>query len=310
MAGVTARDRRFWLAGRDVDLPMTTRVVERNESKDGCVKLAIGLADGNVVETVVLPSPRGVSVCLSSQVGCAVGCRFCASGQAGLTRNLTTEEIVEQLVAARRENPGVDRLVVMGIGEPMMNAENLLAALEVIRVEGKIGPRRMVVSTVGARGAIRRLATWGRRVSLALSLHAPDDELRAELIPSLAGTSIAELVEDATWYAGHTRTRVLAEYTLLAGVNDSDDHARRMGERLKGRPIYLNVIPYNAVAGAPFERPDAARARRFMVLVRESGAFSTVRETMGATEVAACGQLRARRLIDATSSSGPASADS
>ena len=310
MAGVSPRDRRLLLAGRDVDVPLSSSVVESSASSDGSTKLAVRLADGNVVETVVLPSSRGVSVCLSSQVGCPVGCTFCASGQDGLVRNLAAEEIVEQLVFARRVNPGVDRLVVMGIGEPLLNADNLFAALESIRSEGGIGPRRMIVSTVGANGAIRRLAGWGRRVSLALSLHAPDDELRARLIPSLRGASVAELVEDATWYAGRIRNKVLAETTLLAGVNDSDEHARRTGALLKGRPIYLNVIPYNPVAGADYEAPDADRARRFVDVVRESGAFATVRKTMGATEVAACGQLRARRAIEGTSSSPPARADS
>ncbi|MFG0320029.1 MAG: radical SAM protein [Planctomycetota bacterium JB042] len=235
-----------------------------------------------------------MSVCLSSQVGCPVGCRFCASGMDGLVRNLEAHEIVEQLVHARRVDPRVDRLVVMGIGEPLLNAERLFAALETIRTEGGIGPRRMVVSTVGAKGAIRRLGTYGRRVSLALSLHAPDDELRGALIPSMAGASVAELVEDATWYADRIRNKVLAESTLLAGVNDSDDHARRTGALLKGRPIYLNVIPFNRVDGAPFTPPALERARRFVDVVRASGAFATVRKTMGAVETAACGQLRIR----------------
>lgn len=310
---VAAEMPRHWRRLADGG-PLAGRVAERRASPDGSTKLSIRLADGNVVETVVLPSPRGVSVCLSSQVGCPVGCRFCASGMDGLIRNLEPHEIVEQLVHARRVDPRVDRLVVMGIGEPLLNAERLFAALELIRTEGGIGPRRMIVSTVGAKGAIRRLGGWGKRVSLALSLHAPDDELRGVLIPSMAGASVRELVDDATWYAGLIRNKVLAETTLLAGVNDSDDHARRTGELLRGRPIYLNVIPYNPVDGAPFEAPDPSRSRRFVDLVRESGAFATVRKTMGASGVAACGQLRIRGSIPGLSAprtdGGRAGADS
>ncbi len=260
---------------------------------DGATKLLIRLADGNAIETVVLPSPRGVSVCVSSQVGCPVGCRFCASGVGGLVRNLETHEIVEQIVHARRVNPRVDRLVVMGIGEPMLNAERLFLALEILREEGSIGPRHMIVSTVGANGAIRRLGAWGRKVTLALSLHAPDDELRAQLIPSMKHARVIDLLDDVLWYTKLTKRKAIAEYTLLKGVNDSEDHARRTGALLKGRDTYLNVIPYNPVAGAPFERVTLDEARQFVEWVRAGGAFATVRKTMGAEEFAACGQLRA-----------------
>ena len=304
------RLRHLLLFGRSVDeLRLETpKVLERSRSLaplletnlrqarpvgDGATKLLIGLADGQAVESVILPSTRGVSVCLSSQVGCPVGCTFCASGRTGLVRNLLTHEIVEQLVHARRIQPDIDRLVVMGIGEPLLNAPALFKALDLIRHEGGIGPRRMIVSTVGTRGAIRRLGAWGVPVSLAVSVHAPDDALRARLIPSLAGDRLVDLLADVDWYIHKTGLKALAEYTLLRGVNDSDAQAQAMGRLLRDRQIYLNVIPYNPVEGAPFEPVSPEHAWRFVQIVRESGAFATVRKTMGAEAHAACGQLRA-----------------
>lgn len=288
----TGRAFRDWAAA--APLLETTLAEVKTTATDGASKLLIRLRDGNAVETVVLPTGRGVSVCLSSQVGCAVGCRFCASGQAGLVRNLDGHEIAEQIVHARRVRPDVDRLVVMGIGEPMMNAANLFHALDVLREEGGIGPRRVIVSTVGTHNAIRRLGEYGYKVTLALSLHAPDDALRAELIPSMKHVRIADLLDDCDWYIRTTGRKGLAEYTLLAGVNDSDEHARRVGELLRDRQMYLNVIPYNPVAGAGFGPVSAERARHFVDVVREHGSFATVRKTMGAAEYAACGQLRAQ----------------
>jgi 23S rRNA (adenine2503-C2)-methyltransferase len=303
-----ARVRRLLLLGRDeaairAERPravrrleaqgplLDTTVLSRADAADGAVKLLVGLADGRAVETVVLPTPRGVSVCISAQVGCPVGCLFCASGAAGLERNLAPHEIVEQLVHARRVNGAVDRMVVMGIGEPLLNAPALFAALDVFRSEGGIGPRRVVVSTVGVPGGIRKLGAYGRRVSLALSLHAPDDALRARLVPG-SRAPIAALLADAEWYLQRTRNKAIAAYTLLAGVNDSDEHARRTGALLAGRQIYLNCIPWNPVPGAGFEPVPLERARRFTAIVRRHGAFATVRRTLGALEHAACGQLR------------------
>jgi 23S rRNA (adenine2503-C2)-methyltransferase len=222
-----------------------------------------------------------------------VGCRFCASGRDGLVRNLEAHEIVEQIVHARRVEPRIDRLVVMGIGEPLLNAERLFAALDVLRTEGAIGPRRMIVSTVGARGAIRRLGAWGPRVTVALSLHAPTDELRARLIPSLAGERVADLIADLEWYIRRTGRKALAQYTLLRGVNDSLEHAQATGALLRGKPVYLQVIPYNPVAGAPFETVPVEAAMRVTAETRRAGAFATVRRTLGAEAYAACGQLRA-----------------
>lgn len=305
------RLRRLLLAGRPLDeveretsrvwarfaptaTMLETSVLQRHETAaDGATKLLVGLRDGNAVETVVLPSTRGVSVCLSSQVGCPVGCTFCASGAAGLRRNLEAHEIVEQVVHARRVRPDVDRLVVMGIGEPLLNSANLFRALDILIEESGIGPRRMIVSTVGTQNAIRRLGAYGRKVTLALSLHAADDELRGRLIPSMKGTRVADLMADVDWYIRTTGRKAMAEYTLLKGINDSREHAIRVGQLLKGRETYLNVIPYNPVAGAPYEGVTRDEAMSFTAIVREHGAFALVRKTMGGEEYAACGQLRA-----------------
>ncbi|MBI4879589.1 MAG: 23S rRNA (adenine(2503)-C(2))-methyltransferase RlmN [Planctomycetes bacterium] len=305
------RFRHLLLAGRPLDglrreMPrqwerafasrrlLETELLARTPAGDGSTKLLIGLRDGHAIESVVLRTGHGVSVCLSSQVGCPIGCCFCASGRDGLVRNLEAHEIVEQVVHARRVDPEVDRLVVMGIGEPLLNAERLLRALDILREESGIGPRRMVVSTIGVKGGIERLAAWGRKVSLALSLHAPDDELRGRLIPALATARVADLIGEVEAFAARTRNKAIAAYTLLRGVNDRDEHARATGELLRGRGVYLNVIPYNRVEGAPFEPVSAEHARRFVDIVRRHGAFATVRKTMGSGELAACGQLRAR----------------
>lgn len=305
------RVRRLLLAGRDLGeveretsrvwarfaptaTVLETKVLQQHDTAaDGATKLLVGLRDGNAVETVVLPSPRGVSVCLSTQVGCPVGCTFCASGAAGLKRNLDAHEIVEQVVHARRVRPDVDRLVVMGIGEPLLNSANLFRALDVLIEESGIGPRRMIVSTVGTQNAIRRLGAYGRKVTLALSLHAPDDELRARLIPSMKGTRVSDLMDDVDWYIQTTGRKAMAEYTLLKGINDSPEHAVRVGRLLQGRETYLNVIPYNPVPGAPYEGVSRDEAMRFTAIVRQNGAFALVRKTMGGEEYAACGQLRA-----------------
>ena len=279
---------------------LETRLLRQQKVQDGAVKLLIGLVDGNAVETVVLPTSRGVSVCLSSQVGCPVGCTFCASGRSGLERNLETHEIVEQLVHARRVCPEVDRLVMMGIGEPLLNTEALFPALDQIRFEGKIGPRRMIVSTVGTKGAIGRLSAWGAPATLAVSLHAPDDELRARLIPSLARSRIDRLLQETDEYIRLTGRKALAEYTLIRSVNDSDEQAKAVGNLLRGREIYLNVIPYNRVPGAPYEPVSAERAWDFVEVVRANGAFGTVRKTMGSESNAACGQLRASTVMNET----------
>ncbi len=292
--GLQRETPRQWQRARASRRLLSSELLSRAPAGDGATKLLIGLCDGNAIESVVLRTGHGVSVCLSSQVGCPVGCRFCASGRDGLTRNLEAHEIVEQVVHARRVDPEVDRLVVMGIGEPLLNAERLIRALDILREESGIGPRRMVVSTIGVKGGIARLAAWGRKVSLALSLHAPFDELRGRLIPALAGARVADLLDEVDAFIARTRNKAIAGYTLLAGVNDQDEHARATGELLRGRGIYLNVIPYNPVEGAPFEPVSAERARRFADIVRRHGAFATVRKTMGSGELAACGQLRAR----------------
>lgn len=262
------------------------------------------MADGAIVETVVLRTPRGVSVCLSTQVGCPIACVFCASGRDGLLRSLLAHEIVEQVVWARRTDPRVDRLVVMGIGEPLLNASALFAALDVVRDEGGIGARRMVVSTVGVRGGIDRLLAWGRRVNLALSLHAPDDEIRRRLVPTQGGRTVEGLVAEAERFARATRNKAIVEYVLVRGVNDGEEHARALGRLLRGRPLYANLIDMNPVEGCSLSGPGRQRARRFAEIVRRSGAFATVRDTLGAPEVAACGQLRAR-LADPSASSPP-----
>jgi 23S rRNA (adenine2503-C2)-methyltransferase len=225
----------------------------RHESADGTTKLLLRLPDGAAVETVLMPSYRpGLAAgCVSSQVGCAVGCDFCASTRRGLVRNLAPAEIVEQFLALSAEARSVGRrlktLVFMGMGEPLLNLDAVLVALRAIAHpdHGALGWKNVTVSTVGIVPGIEKLAEADLGVSLALSLHAPDDETRARLVPVNRRYPVAEILDAAKRYAARTKTIPTIEYCLLGGVNDSDEQADLLAERLAGWRVHVNLIPYN-----------------------------------------------------------------
>jgi 23S rRNA (adenine2503-C2)-methyltransferase len=247
---------------RDAGLvALASRPVANAPAGDGSRKLGLRLADGRTVECVVLPAEKaGHSVCVSSQVGCPVGCPFCASGVGGLVRNLAAHEIVEQFAHARAV-AGVRRAVVMGIGEPLLNFENVVAALDVVVAEMGLAPTRLVISSVGFPERVRRLAASGRRFGLAISLHAVGDSLRERLVPMMKGVPVREVVAAARAWAEATGGRVQFEYVVLAGVNDDlaavDELARLVG----GFPSYVNFIPWNRVEGMDSPLPGRASSR-------------------------------------------------
>jgi 23S rRNA (adenine2503-C2)-methyltransferase len=275
--------------------------LERVVSSDRTTKLLIGFERQERlwgVETVHIPprdpaSPKGATLCVSTQVGCPVACPFCASGKAGLLRNLQAHEILEQFVRGRALGP-LARAVVMGIGEPLLNYASLARALDVVHDEMGLGGRKVTVSTVGFPERLRRIAPTKPRFQLAISLHTPDDEQRARLVPAMAGTPIDEVLAAGDDWFAQTGREVTYEYVLLAGENDTAGHARRLAARLAGRRCTVNLIPFNPVEGSEFERPSAEAVERFRRILAGAGVVATVRWSRGVESAAACGQLRVR----------------
>jgi 23S rRNA (adenine2503-C2)-methyltransferase len=275
----------------------TTTIARHHQAADGTEKLLLELHDGQRIECVLLRDGSRRTICISTQVGCAMGCVFCASGLDGVVRNLTAGEIVEQMLRLARLLPEGERLshiVVMGMGEPLANLNNLLPALaEATSPTGlAIGHRRITISTVGLPAAIDRLADLDARFQLAVSLHAPNDELRTQLVPVNKTIGIAAVVEAADRYFEVSGRRLTFEYVLLGELNDRPEHARQLADLLRGRLALLNVIPYNPVAGLPYQTPSRKAQQRFVEVLQQAGINVQVRERKGDEINAACGQLR------------------
>jgi len=272
-------------------------VVRHLVSKDQTEKLLLKLSDGEFVECVLMREEDRRTVCLSTQVGCAMGCVFCASGMLGVKRNLTTGEILEQILRLDRLLPLEERIsnvVIMGIGEPLANLKNLLPALESLNTKGGmgIGARRITISTVGLPDKIRELALIDRQYNLAVSLHAPNDELRTKLVPVNKNIGIEQVLAAADYHFEKTGRRVTYEYVLLSGVNDQPEHARQLVDLVKPRIAFVNLIPMNGVTELPFVEPTAPRTQEFLSILKLHGIPCSVRKRKGADIDAACGQLR------------------
>lgn len=272
-------------------------VLRRLQAHDGTEKLLLQLADGGRIECVLLRDGGRRTICISSQVGCAMGCVFCASGLDGVDRNLTKGEIVEQMLLLLRLLPPEERLshiVVMGMGEPLANLDRLLPALQVASSKTGLGisPRRITISTVGLPAAMDRLCQEQPGYNLAVSLHAPNDELRNELVPINKKTGLTDILAAADQYFEVSGRRLTFEYVLLGERNDQPEHARELVQLLRGRTALLNVIPYNPVAGLPYKTPSMAAQRRFREILEAGGINVQFRERKGDAIDAACGQLR------------------
>jgi 23S rRNA (adenine2503-C2)-methyltransferase len=275
----------------------TGTVARHQQSADGTEKLLVRWADGHAIECVLLRDRDKRTVCISTQVGCAMGCVFCASGLDGVARNLTRGEILEQLLRLQQLLPADERLshiVVMGMGEPLANLRNLLPALAAATSAAGLGisARRITISTVGLPEGLRRLAAEDTPFHLAVSLHAPNDALRNQLVPVNEKIGLAAVLEAADDYFRHTGRRVTFEYVLLAEVNDRPEHARQLAALLRERCALLNVIPYNPVAGLPYRTPRDEALGQFVAIVEEAGIPVKVRRRRGDRIEAACGQLR------------------
>jgi len=265
-------------------------VLSEHRGADASLKLLLGLEDGKTIESVLLP---GDGVCVSTQVGCAVGCTFCMTGRDGLMRQLTSGEIVAQ-VALARARQRVRRVVFMGMGEPAHNLDNVLDAIALLGTEGDLAQKNLVFSTVGDRRVFERLPRETIKPALALSLHTTKPELRARLLPRAPRIDPAELVALADEYSRATKYPTQYQWTLLEGVNDGDDELDELATLLEGHYAVVNFIPYNAVDGADFRRPSWQRAAEMTRYLHRRGVLAKLRRSAGQDVEAGCGQLRAR----------------
>ncbi|MCL2344414.1 MAG: RNA methyltransferase [Desulfobulbus sp.] len=274
-------------------LAALARVRSEHPGTDGSARLLVDLADGQTVESVLLPRD---GLCVSTQVGCAVGCRFCMTGRDGLSRQLTSGEIVAQVVAARARRPAriIRRVVFMGMGEPAHNLDNVLEAIDLLGTAGGIGHKNLVFSTVGDRRVFDRLPRQMVKPALALSLHTTNPELRAHLLPHAPRIDPAELVELGEIYARAVGHPIQYQWTLLAGVNDSEAEMDAIVRLLTGKYAMMNLIPFNPVEGAGFDRPTAERAAALAVSLNRRRILTRLRQSAGQDVEGACGQLRAR----------------
>jgi 23S rRNA (adenine2503-C2)-methyltransferase len=282
------------------ELPLyESRIIRRQDAADGTVKLLLEWVDGATSEAVCIPEGDRRTACLSTQVGCPVQCVFCASGLGGLQRQLTAGQIVEQAMRIRQlcsDGPRLSNIVFMGLGEPLANYSATLQAVRTLNADWGvgIGARKITISTVGLPTQMKRLADEGLQITLALSLHAPNDELRRQIIPWAERVSLEELTEAANYYFARTGREITLEYILLAGLNDQADQARQLARVARNMRSNVNLIAYNPVAGLPFERPSESAIDSFLHLLRSQGVNTHVRRSRGLDIDAACGQLRRR----------------
>jgi len=277
------------------------KLVEVQTSKDRTRKYLFELADGKRIESVLIPEADRATVCISAQVGCPIACIFCASGVRGLIRNLTIAEIVEQLLHVAADlGSRPTNVVMMGMGEPLLNLKNVIAAIRLWTHDNgmNFSPRRITVSTAGTPAKIDQLAEAGLGVQLALSLHAPNDEVRAELVPGSPAGRVQALVDAAARFAYTTRRDATVEYVLIRDLNDRPEHARDLAHAIRGRHIHVNLIPLNPVGHRPdLLPPSGTAAEGFARYLKERGVSVTLRTQRGEDIDAACGQLALERSL-------------
>ncbi|MBI4828146.1 MAG: 23S rRNA (adenine(2503)-C(2))-methyltransferase RlmN [Nitrospinae bacterium] len=310
-----ARQARAWIFERGVSdfsamsdlskdfrhkLAQSARITQikeraRQVSADGTVKFLFELDDGHAIESVLIPDEKRRTLCVSTQVGCKLGCAFCLTGAGGFIRDLGAAEIIDQVIQARRLSPEgrVTNVVLMGMGEPLENYDNVLRALRVMTDEDFtiVGARRITLSTAGMANNIERLGREFPRVKLAVSLNACDDELRERLMPITRKYPLKRLIQALRAFPLPRGRRITLEYVMLAGVNDSMEDARKLIKIAKEFPSKINLIPYNAVPGAPFKRPAREVVEKFRKTVADAGLTAFIRDSRGADIMAACGQL-------------------
>jgi 23S rRNA (adenine2503-C2)-methyltransferase len=276
--------------------------IDKQVSSDGTRKYLLQLDDQSMVETVLMVQPYGYSVCISSQIGCNMGCAFCASGLIKKSRDVRADEMVRQLMHVQKDldhdEKRVSHMVVMGIGEPFDNYDHVMNTIRILNHDLglAIGSRHMTVSTCGIPQGIRKFANEPFQVNLAISLHAPNDELRSSIMPINRAYPLKELMSAMNDYFKVSNRKVTYEYILLKDVNDSVAHAKELAALIRGQHVYVNLIPYNKVEEQPFEQVSSKQAQLFFETLRKSGITATLRMEHGADIDAACGQLRSKKL--------------
>ncbi len=269
----------------------------RTIAPDRTRKYLLRLADGLIIETVGIPTQKRLTVCVSSQVGCPMACDFCATGKGGFSRNLKGHEIVDQVLTVQEDfQQRVSNVVFMGMGEPLLNINEVVAAVKSINQDIGIGQRSLTISTVGIPGKIHQLAQHRLQVTLAVSLHASNQRSREQLIPSARHYPLDPLLDECREYVQITGRRVTFEYILLAEVNDLPEHAAELAKHLRGFQTHVNLIPYNPIQEADYQRPSKQRIQAFTEVLRRKHITVSVRYSRGLEADAACGQLRASRI--------------
>jgi 23S rRNA (adenine2503-C2)-methyltransferase len=268
----------------------------RSEAPDGTVKYLLKLDDGHAIETVGIPTAKRLTVCVSSQVGCPMACDFCATGKGGYIRNLKRHEIVDQVLTVQEDfGQRVSNVVFMGMGEPLLNIDAVVGAVQSINQDIGIGQRSLTLSTVGLPGRIRQLAQHQLQVTFAVSLHASNQRQREQLIPSAKAYPLTALLDECRDYVQLTGRRVTFEYILLAGVNDLPECAVELAGHLRGFQSHVNLIPYNPISEVDYQRPDPKRIQAFAEALEQQHITVSVRRSRGLAKDAACGQLRASK---------------
>ncbi|MEC4805720.1 MAG: 23S rRNA (adenine(2503)-C(2))-methyltransferase RlmN [Jaaginema sp. PMC 1079.18] len=277
-----------------MDTPIGRSTIHhRSIAPDETRKYLLKLADGLLIETVGIPSEKRLTVCVSSQVGCPMACDFCATGKGGYTRNLEAYEIVDQVLTVQDDfQRRVSNVVFMGMGEPLLNLEAVVKAVKSLNQDVGIGQRSLTISTVGLPGKIRQLADYQLQVTFAVSLHASNQQLREKLIPSAKHYTLQQLLDDCREYVEITGRRVSFEYILLAGVNDLPEQATELAHKLRGFQSHVNLIPYNPIDEADYQRPWRSQIETFQSVLQEHHTAVSVRYSRGLEANAACGQLR------------------
>ena len=275
-----------------------TEIALRRVSKlDGTVKYLFSLIDGETVESVLMQYHHGYSICISTQVGCKMGCTFCATGKSGFSRNLTPSEMLSEIQTAQRDaGVRISNVVLMGMGEPLDNYQNVLRFLELVSSENglNIGMRHISLSTCGLVDKIYDLADRKLQLTLSVSLHAPNDEIRSRTMPVNRKWNVEELLKACRYYSDVTGRRISFEYAMISGVNDSDACAAELASRLRGIISHVNLIPVNDVTGTGYRKSGEDRLRKFSAILEKRGITATVRRTLGSDIEASCGQLRRR----------------
>ncbi len=285
-----------------------SEIVHRTQARDGTLKVLLQLTDQQVIEVVGIPTSQRLTVCVSSQVGCPMACDFCATGKMGYKRNLAPHEILDQVLTIQDElQRRVSHIVFMGMGEPLLNQEQVVQAVNHLNHDIGISQRHMTISTVGVPHQIRKLAEHKLQTTLAVSLHAPNQELRQQLIPSAKHYPLDQLLADCRDYTSITGRRISFEYTLLGGVNDRNHHAHELATLIKAARVggllaHVNLIPYNPIAEAEYQRPSPQQVNTFLEKLNSLQIAASVRQTRGLDQNAACGQLRGSWISAATAS--------